>query len=244
MTSVPEILKALRSKTGLTREQFASLMGMATSTWQHYETRFKKKELPRHILERAREIFLEFGISDSEILVLSPPLSEPVNNNKRTKRFGGLEDLNATHLRSLAPSTPRHSPQQTVPVYGGEIIRDMIKLDDKLPVIEAFTCPPGLLGKADIYAIYVPGMSMAPRFRAGEPVFVNPHISPGPGDDVELHVLENESDIRLIVREFIEEIPEIIRVKQHSPQEKITEYAHTKIKKLQRICTVSELLGI
>ncbi|HMB75813.1 MAG TPA: S24 family peptidase, partial [Kiloniellaceae bacterium] len=61
-------------------------------------------------------------------------------------------------------------------------------------VIDYARRPPGLIGSRNVFAIYVVGESMAPRYDEGDMVFVHPGRPPRPGCDVivELHGKDGE----------------------------------------------------
>ena len=69
--SVPFRLRALRSQAGLGSREVARRLGLPSSTYQHLETRFKKKFLPLDMAERLATAFAGTPVSREDVLALS-----------------------------------------------------------------------------------------------------------------------------------------------------------------------------
>ncbi|GGC70512.1 S24 family peptidase [Chelatococcus reniformis] len=84
-------------------------------------------------------------------------------------------------------------------------------------------CPPSLEGVEGAYAVYVHGDSMAPRFKAGETVWVNPHLPVRRGDDVVVQLLRSSVDDGTppdaFVKEFVSRGGTTLILYQHNPPE-------------------------
>src|SRR5690606_36977780 len=65
-----------------------------------------------------------------------------------------------------------------VPVYGRAVGGALGEYIFNGEMIATEPCPPGVENVQDAYAVYVDGDSMAPRYRAGETVYVHPTKPP------------------------------------------------------------------
>jgi transcriptional regulator with XRE-family HTH domain len=71
VSNVARTLKRLREKAGISIPQMASELGMKRhSTYQHYEDRYKKDELPIDLAVRIAAILRKAGIADDELMEL------------------------------------------------------------------------------------------------------------------------------------------------------------------------------
>lgn len=73
MTEIPvsERLKALREKANISGREMARRLEMPNvSSYNHYETRFKKQFLPHDLILKLIPIFNDFGVSSDEVLEL------------------------------------------------------------------------------------------------------------------------------------------------------------------------------
>lgn len=71
VSKVARTLKRLREKAGISIPQMAAELGMKRhSSYQHYEDRYKKDELPIDLAVRIAAILRKAGISDDELMEL------------------------------------------------------------------------------------------------------------------------------------------------------------------------------
>lgn len=66
--------------------------------------------------------------------------------------------------------------------------------------------PPGLTAARDVYAVYVEGDSMEPRYFAGDLVYVSPYMAPKVGDHVVIQCRRNGGDQDQPVEAFVKVI--------------------------------------
>lgn len=73
MTTIPDRLRELRTRAGLTVRGTAEALGMPTTTYQAYEDRakFKKTILPLDLARKIAGLFHEHGVDKSEVLALA-----------------------------------------------------------------------------------------------------------------------------------------------------------------------------
>lgn len=142
------------------------------------------------------------------------------------------------------PAPVESAAGRTLPVYGtaaGSLAGTVHILPD---VIEWVPCPPGLAKLRDVYALYVMGYSMVPRFRQGEVIFVAPHRPPRPGDDVVIQVHgENDDETESWVKELVSDDGERVVARQYNPPAEI-EFAREKVIEIHRILPINEIIGI
>ena len=105
--------------------------------------------------------------------------------------------------------------------------------------------PPGISGAKNVFAIYVRGSSMAPRFEEGELVFVHPDRPPLPGCDVllELQAAEGEAG-HCFVKRLVRRTGSKLVLAQFNPPRDDIEIPLARVRGLFRILTPSELFGV
>lgn len=104
--------------------------------------------------------------------------------------------------------------------------------------------PPRYEGRADIFALYVQGNSMEPRYFAGELILVEKRRPPQNGDNVvvELHAgPDGTSEAYLKV--LVARTPTKIRLRQYNPPKEI-EIDWTKVSQVLRVLTTADLVAI
>lgn len=140
---------------------------------------------------------------------------------------------------------------RTMPVYGtalgSEIIFDgaeakvethLIEMTD---VIDWVRRPPILEGRKDVYALYISGHSMEPRFEPGDPVIVDPKRAPKPGDDVIVQITDvvgDEIEVKAaVIKRLVRRTAAYIELRQYNP-------ALTFTVPVEQILFVHRVLGI
>lgn len=111
-----------------------------------------------------------------------------------------------------AGDSPRDIPVMGT-VAGSELGQGAFQLTPD--VIEYVRRPAGLATARDIYALYVEGESMSPKFEPGELVYVNPHRKPLPGDYV---VVQEPDSNNGEPRAFIKKLVRVTGTKVHTVQ--------------------------
>lgn len=168
--------------------------------------------------------------------------------------------LPATDAATLAaPSMdfrPQHMPKD-VPVLGAAMGHDQqfggsgdplivemteIDLDDTVDFVRR---PIGISGRKDVYALYISGISMEPRFAPGELVYVDSRREPSTGDDVIIQ-LKNGSGDRIVcalVKRLVRRTASYVELEQFNPAGTFR-LPVERIVKTHRIIPWVELLGI
>lgn len=104
--------------------------------------------------------------------------------------------------------------------------------------------PPGIMGKKDVYVVFVQNDSMDPKFEPGDRLYVDPHRPPRTMDYVviELHSEDGESG-RGYIKRLLKKTPTRIVVEQFNPRKEI-EFNAGEVKALHRVIPQDELLGV
>ena len=112
-------------------------------------------------------------------------------------------------------------------------------------VVDRVRRPPGIAGASNVFAIYVVGQSMSPRFEEGEIVFVHPGRPATNGCDVivELHGHDGEPG-HCYIKRLVKKTPTRTVLQQFNPARDDIAFENEKIRAMYRILTASELLGV
>ena len=104
--------------------------------------------------------------------------------------------------------------------------------------------PPALAGTAQAFALYVTSDSMAPRYEAGELVFVHPSRPPQPGCDVVIEMQgEDGAPGRCYIKRLRRRTAEAVIAEQFNPPRSDLRYPVKKLRRVMRILTTAELFG-
>jgi phage repressor protein C with HTH and peptisase S24 domain len=151
-------------------------------------------------------------------------------------------DMQASEFREADVPLPR-MPLKDVPVLGTAAGGDYEKGAFQLTpdAVDYVRRPPGLLSAKEIYALYVEGSSMIPRFEPGELIYVNPNRPVRPGDYAIIQEQVDEDTIRGFVKQFVKRSGDWIIVRQLNPEGEMKFKAHVK---LHRVLTIADLMGV
>lgn len=115
-------------------------------------------------------------------------------------------------------------------------------------VIDHIRRPIGIAEKRTIYALFVVGTSMEPRYFDGEPIFVDPTRTPAIGDHVVLQLTAPDGDggehvVRAMVKRLERRTAEFYYLRQYTPD--ITfKVAKANVAEIHRVIPPAELHGI
>lgn len=112
-------------------------------------------------------------------------------------------------------------------------------------VVDRVRRPPGIAGASNVFAIYVVGQSMSPRFEEGELVFVHPGRPATSGCDVivELHGHDGDPG-QCYIKRLVKRTPTRTVLQQFNPARDDIAFDNDNIRAMYRILTASELLGV
>lgn len=120
----------------------------------------------------------------------------------------------------IAPPTPN----KNVPVFGRAQGGPDGRFEFNGEVIGWEVRPPDLEGVPNVYAVYVDGESMWPRYKPGETVWVNPNRPAKRGEDVvvQLHPEEEHAPPYGFIKEYVGWQPTKLVLHQHNPETTVT----------------------
>lgn len=111
-------------------------------------------------------------------------------------------------------------------------------------IVEYVKRPPGIATANQVFAIWVSGDSMFPRFSNGELVYVHPGRHPRAGDDVLIEMAEEPDGTRpAFVKRYVKQTATELVVEQFNPPDRIT-LALTVVTSIFKILTLAELIGV
>ena len=145
---------------------------------------------------------------------------------------------------TLAPA--RNSMPADVPVMGtaaGSLLSGAFQLQGG--VIDYVRRPPALSGARDIYALYIEGSSMEPRYFPGELVYVNPHKPPRIGDTVIVQELNGDNTpVAASIGVLHKRANGTIILRKYNPRDAEITIVQTRIFAIHRVLTPNELFGV
>ena len=229
-----EKLSALRARSGLTLAGVAQAGGYnGASSVQAYFSRDNDSPLSIPVAMRLASALAGRGtppISSDEVMNLAE--ISPRGKVRSAMRINDLMFERIPNSEIMEPPTLRGQPRD-VPVYGSALAADLkfdVNGDGPEPVeitdfamgevITYVRRPPGLDGQRKVYAIFVSGSSMEPRYRPGDPVFVDPQRPPSIGDDVivQLRADDESGDIVSgLIKTLVRRTASHLELQQYEP---------------------------
>lgn len=105
--------------------------------------------------------------------------------------------------------------------------------------------PPRLVGRADVFGLYVEDQSMVPAFRPGALVIVERLRPPAPGDDVVVEILpaNPKEERRALIKRLVAINSRIVRLEQYNPAREL-EFPRAQVASIHRVMTMADVLGI
>lgn len=104
--------------------------------------------------------------------------------------------------------------------------------------------PPALLANTAVYALYVEGSSMEPKYEPGELIYVNPARPVRPGDFVVVQEMIGEDDTRRgFVKQYVKRAGEWHMVRQFNPPAELR-FPANETTRVHKVLSTSDLLGM
>jgi len=178
------------------------------------------------------------GVAPPSQVIGPPGMTDPADFGGASLEGAGVDPASARDLPAVA------SLQRDVEVRGVAVGGEDAAFLFNGEVIDYARRPPGLAGSKNVFAIYVVGDSMSPRYDEGDMVFVHPGRPPRPGCDVivELHGRDDEAGTCYIKR-LLRRTPSRLILGQFNPSREIV-LPLQKVRNVYRILTAAELLGL
>lgn len=140
------------------------------------------------------------------------------------------------------PLDPYGLPQD-VPVRGvaaGSVVGAFV-IDG---VIDRVRRPPGLSHSTNVYALYVTGTSMSPKYEPGDLIYVNPDRPAAPGDTVIIQTQNYENaPIQAWIKRLVSQNDEVVVAAQLNP-ESVVRYGYDTVISVHRVMKTNELFGV
>jgi phage repressor protein C with HTH and peptisase S24 domain len=144
------------------------------------------------------------------------------------------------------PAPSRNGMPADIPVMGtaaGSLSSGAFQFEGG--VIDYVRRPPALSGARDIYALYVEGSSMEPRYFPGELVYVNPHKPPRIGDTVIVQEGSGEtSSIAASIGVLHKRANGTVILRKYNPAGAEITIQQNCISAIHRVLTPNELFGV
>jgi phage repressor protein C with HTH and peptisase S24 domain len=192
--TIGQKLSALRGRSGLSLEAVARLGGYKgpSSVQVYFGETYDPSHLDVTVAAKLAKAMVGKGsppITRAEVMALTGVAIEP-------EVSAPFEDV----------PTLKGQPKD-VPVFGSALAAD-IEFDaasgapspveqtmiDMAGTIAFVRRPPGIDADRKVYVVFVAGHSMEPRYRPGDPVFVDPARPPAIGDDVIVQLADPDAD--------------------------------------------------
>lgn len=229
MEEIGKILKRYRRAAHLTQKNVADALGVNRVSVTQWENGSAKPNI-----ERLGELAKLFGVP-IDALLTGTPLNTviPTANIKN--------DV----IPADVGLPPRQYMPQDVPVMGTAACNadhGSFKLDAS--IIDYVRRPPGLLTTKDVYALYVEGDSMEPRFTAGDLVFVHPRKPVRIGDSVVVQIAKSENEpIEAMIAVLSKRTSHEVFLQKYNPN-KIIHFDNANIVAIHKILEMTELFGL
>ena len=228
---------------------FARAAGISEVTYRAYEngTRNLPEDAARFLAQKLGVTWLWLFAGEGEPRAgrraSSGPMT-PFEPPPSASLSGSDVDLSAgMALRGVA------AMKRDVPVRGTAVGGNDGDFTFNGDVVDMVRRPPGLVGTASVFALYVHGDSMSPRFEAGDLIFVNPSRPPTPGCDVVVEMAPKPGDAvgPCYIKRLLRRTADKIVLRQFNPPAGVKpdfELGKDEIKNLWRVLTAGELLGL
>lgn len=115
-------------------------------------------------------------------------------------------------------------------------------------IVDYIRRPIGISDRRQVYALFIVGQSMEPRYLDGEPVFVDPNRTPAIGDHVVIQLQESDGAdgsriVRALVKRLERRTADFIELLQYEPRQTFR-IPRAQIAAMHRIIPPGELYGI
>lgn len=236
--SIGSTIREAREKRGLSQQELADRMGVskpAVSKWENDGSLPETKRLPllAQILELSPGDLLFFAGHGAA----TPPADAPPPPTE----VAPAPDAPPLPYRSEMP--------KDVPLYGtvvgGTAQGNLFDFELNGTVVDYVRRPPRITGRADVFAVYVSGSSMAPWREPGQLVYVEAAKPPKRLDYVLVEFKPPEGHVvrPALVKRFLAITPTKLRLRQFQPA-KDFEVDRQTVLRVFRVMDWDELMGV
>lgn len=160
------------------------------------------------------------------------------------KEYGTAQPDNIVSSMPFAPVVIPHleSMPRDLPVLGkAQGGNGMVVMSGD--AIDYVRRPPSLVGRTDVFALFVEEMSMAPAFTPGDLIFVE-RRRPRVGDHAVIEFRESpKEEVRVIIKRLAAVTGSSLRLEQYNPH-KILEIKAASVIRIQRVMTMADLFVV
>lgn len=266
-----EILSDLRVRSGLTLAEVARAAGYKgpSSVQMMFSPDYTVHPLSPSVAARLAEALIGKGdppIRAEEIFELTRTQHWSFEHSARSsighpdygKPFtDAIATANEVQPVELPLPTLRGQPKD-IPVYGSALAADLVFNDNghAAPVEQTLfemgeiityaRRPPAIPQETKVYALYVAGSSMEPRYRPGDPLFVDPRKPPAIGDDVVVQLVSADDEPQIIaglIKTLVKRTGSYLELEQYRPEIRFR-VPMERVAHIHRVIPQSELFGI
>jgi phage repressor protein C with HTH and peptisase S24 domain len=235
MESIADRIRQRMKVLKLSQRETARLAGIPESTLRNIFA--GKSESPRGVtlrrLAEALQTTERWLVAGEEEAAPETPPSPASPSEFRLAEDVPIDVL----LRSLPKDVPVMGT-----VAGSELGKGAFQLTND--IVDFVRRPYGLLGAKDIYALYVEGESMQPKFQPGDLVFVHPHRKARNGDYVVVQEPDSDrGEPRGFIKRLVAVTAKLIRTEQFNPPAKI-DFVIRSGTIVHKVVTDGELYGV
>ena len=227
-----ERIKNSRIAAKMTQEELARAVGKtrnAVTQWESGASRPRLNTLEK--IAEALEVSVDWLLTGN-----TPNVAE----TEKTRTNSKMSDVKFTN----GTLSPRQYMPQEVPVMGTAACNSdngSFKLDTS--IIDYVHRPPALLMTKDIYALYVEGDTMEPRFKAGDLVFVHPRKPVRIGDSVVVQIAKTiDEPIASMIAVMAKRTSHDVFLQKYNPDQ-IINFDNANIVSIHKIFEMRELFG-
>lgn len=225
-----------------TDDELARRVGLSRPAVTQMIAGSKRQVSSRTISALARELSLDGGI----LLKLKESETSPKSGAKEISDIPhGDAMLPANEVALADVAVPRNQTvPRNVPVLGtgmGGEEGDFILNGE---IVEYVRRPPGIMNAANVFAIWLTGDSMSPRFSPGDLLYIHPGRQPRIGDDVLIELRQTVDGSRpAFVKRLVKRTETEIVVEQFNPPSTFS-LDPRAVQHIYRILTTAELMGV
>ncbi|MFC3231280.1 XRE family transcriptional regulator [Marinibaculum pumilum] len=261
--SLGDRIAEARRQSGQTQAEVAQRFGISAQAVSQWEAGRAKPDVER-LEELARLLGVDFiwlcfgaaeeaGAAAETGAAAAPPGAPPdAEGNSaavptagpRGRGRAGLGRRPGSGPEAAVPTLAGWAAPRDLPVLGIAVGGSDAGFEFNGQTVDYVARPPALAGTAQAFALYVTSDSMAPRYEAGELVFVHPSRPPQPGCDVVIEMLgEDGAPGRCYIKRLRRRTAEAVIAEQFNPPRSDLRYPVKKLRRVMRILTTAELFG-
>ncbi|MGJ8478023.1 S24 family peptidase [Sphingobium yanoikuyae] len=258
-----EVLASLRDRSGLTLAEIAAAAGYRgpSSVQAMFSPEYNMSPLSWAVGNKLARALVGKGnppitLSEVHRLCYTDEQWNPTTPPARTT----LEDPMQTFrdLMEAGRNNPQPLRTKDIPVFGTALAADIAFEDDGTAYLVEQTVfemgeiilygkrPAGIPANSEAYALYVAGSSMEPRYRPGDPLFVDPKRPPAIGDDVVVQLRsETGGDVEItagLIKTLARRTGSYLELEQYQPAIRFR-VPMERVAHIHRVIPPKELFG-